>query len=193
MVIGTPFVGRRREVDLLRGKLFAPGLGTAQFVRRTGGPGVGETRPLAEFAAPARDGGVTMVSGRAGEYERHVAFGVLSDDGLSTMDTEDGQDAIDVERDRANRARHLVRHPPRARYDATGGDPLCLEALARHPDADGSTALAAELATLSHIDLQVARRPLPVGPTEAHALALGEPNGLSDPDSARALSLLPHA
>lgn len=238
VVIGTPFVGRRREVDLLRGKLFAPGLGTAQFVRLTGESGVGKTRLLTEFATLARDRGVAVVSGRAGEFERHVPFGVLSGDGLSTMDTQDVLDAIDVERYRVHRAirsrlvelaapaglalllddvhwaddaslellDHLVRHPPRARvvivaayrprqapprlsaalsdgveeielgaltfaearqlvgqdldrarYDAAGGNPLYLEALARHPDADGNAALAAELATLSHIDLQVAR------------------------------------
>ena len=245
MVIGTPLVGRRRELDLLRGKLFAPGLGTAQFVRLTGEPGVGKTRLLAEFAALARDGGVAVVSGRAGEFERHVPFGVLSGDGLSTVDNPEVMDsevmdsgAIDVERYRVHRAirarlvelaapaglalllddvhwaddaslellDHLVRHPPRARvvivaayrprqapsrlsaalsdgveeielgaltfaearqlvgedldrarYDAAGGNPLYLEALARHPDADGNAALAAELATLGHVDLQVAR------------------------------------
>jgi ATP/maltotriose-dependent transcriptional regulator MalT len=235
VVIGTPFVGRRHELDLLRGKLFAPGHGAARFVRVTAEPGMGKTRLLAEFAALARDGGVTVVAGRASEFERHVPFGVLSGDSLSTVDM---ADAIDVERYRVHRAirarlvelaapaglalllddvhwaddaslellDHLVRHPPQARvvvvaayrprqapprlsaalsdgveeielgaltftearqlvgddldrtrYDAAAGNPLYLEALARHPDADGHAALAAELATLSHIDLQVAR------------------------------------
>jgi hypothetical protein len=104
VVIGTPFVGRRREVDLLRGKLFAPGLGTAQFVSVTGEPGVGKTRLPAEYATLARDGGVAVMSGRAGEFERHVPFGVLPGDGLSTVDTQDVLDAIDVERYRVHRA-----------------------------------------------------------------------------------------
>jgi DNA-binding CsgD family transcriptional regulator len=240
VVIGTPFVGRRRELDLLRGKLFAPGLGTARFVRVTGEPGVGKTRLLAEFAVQARDAGVAVLAGRASEFERHVPFGLLSGDGPSTVDVADSidTDAIDVERYRVHRAirarlvelaapaglvlllddvhwaddaslellDHLVRHPPRARvvvvaayrprqapprlsaalsdgveeislsaltfdearelvgddldrtrYDAAAGNPLYLEALSRHPDADGHTALAAELATLGHVDLQVAR------------------------------------
>ena len=235
VVIGAPFVGRRHELDLLRGKLFAPGLGTARFVGVTGEPGMGKTRLLAEFAATAADAGVLVVAGRAGEFERHVPFGVLSGDTLSTVDI---HGAIDVERYQLHRAirtrlvelaapaglvlllddvhwaddaslellDHLVRHPPRARvvivaayrprqapprlsaalsdgveeirlsaltfaearelvgddldrarYDAAGGNPLYLEALARHPDAKGNGALAAELATLGHIDLQVAR------------------------------------
>ncbi|GAA3431279.1 AAA family ATPase [Kutzneria kofuensis] len=235
MVIGTPFVGRRRELDLLRGKLFDPRPGAARFVGVTGGPGLGKTRLLAEFAAVARDAGVPVVAGRASEFERHVPFGVLSGDSSSTVDI---HDPIDVERYRVHRAirsrlvelaapaglalllddvhwaddaslellDHLVRHPPRARvvivaayrprqapprlsaalsdgveeielgaltfaearelfgddldrarYAAAAGNPLYLEALARHPDADGHGALAAELATLGHIDLQVAR------------------------------------
>jgi hypothetical protein len=181
VVIGTPFVGRRRELDLLRGKLFAPGLGTARFVGVTGEPGMGKTRLLAEFAAAAAAAGVLVMSGRAGEFERHVPFGVLLGDTLSTVDI---HGAIDVERYQLHRAirtrlvelaaqagvvlllddaslellDHLVRHPPRARVVIVAAcrprqaPPRLSAAL-----SDGVEEIELAAFSFAEIDLQVAR------------------------------------
>jgi DNA-binding CsgD family transcriptional regulator len=51
-----------------------------------GEPGIGKTRLLDELAEHARDRGMALARGRAGEYERNVPFGLIGEvlDGLSS-------------------------------------------------------------------------------------------------------------
>ena len=71
VVIGTPLVGRRRELDPLRGKPFPPGLGPAGS---SAAPDVVGRRPPTGF-------------------ERPVPLTALAGVALSTMDTETGPSA----------------------------------------------------------------------------------------------------
>lgn len=64
-----PFVGRRRELDLLRGHLDSGGL-----VIVTGDPGIGKTRLAEEFATHAEEHGAVVRWGRCWEGDGAPAF-----------------------------------------------------------------------------------------------------------------------
>ncbi|MEO7435963.1 MAG: AAA family ATPase, partial [Candidatus Binatia bacterium] len=64
-----PFVGRRRELDLLRGHLGSGGL-----VIVTGDPGIGKTRLAEEFSAHAEEHGAVIRWGRCWEGDGAPAF-----------------------------------------------------------------------------------------------------------------------
>ncbi|MFG3498876.1 AAA family ATPase [Streptomyces sp. NPDC047928] len=74
-----PFVSRSVELGRLDAVLKRmDGAGPA-VVDITGGAGIGKSRLLAEFTALARQRGVTLLRGRATEYERHSPFQPFAD------------------------------------------------------------------------------------------------------------------
>src|SRR2546421_12498362 len=79
-------VGRRTEIDALQQVLGRVAAGQPHVVEIYGEPGIGKTRLLDELAEHARDRGMTLAFGRAGEYERNVPFGLIGDalEGLSS-------------------------------------------------------------------------------------------------------------
>jgi ATP/maltotriose-dependent transcriptional regulator MalT len=70
----TTFVGRERELGLLRGMLNDARAGRGGVAFITGEPGIGKTRLAEEFAADARRSGATVVWGRCHEGEGAPAF-----------------------------------------------------------------------------------------------------------------------
>jgi DNA-binding SARP family transcriptional activator len=64
--VGTPFVGRQRELDEMLG-VYAQAADDAQFVVLEGDPGIGKTRLAGEFAAAAAGRGSLTVWARANE------------------------------------------------------------------------------------------------------------------------------
>lgn len=55
----------------------------------TGAAGIGKSRLVAEFCARARDRGMTVLRGRATEYEQHLPYQPLAD-ALADLDIETG-------------------------------------------------------------------------------------------------------
>ncbi|MEV7829481.1 LuxR family transcriptional regulator [Streptomyces subrutilus] len=80
----TPPVGRAAELDRLDAVVEGlagrggPGGGPG-VVDLTGAAGIGKSRLLAELCARAAARGLTVLRGRATEYERHVPFGLFTD------------------------------------------------------------------------------------------------------------------
>lgn len=91
MMRRTPLVGRAAElrhlVEVLDG-------GAPAVVDLTGAAGIGKSRLLTELCARAADRGMTVLRGRAAEFERHIPFGVFTD-AFTDLDTgpPDGPDA----------------------------------------------------------------------------------------------------
>ncbi|WP_328507907.1 helix-turn-helix transcriptional regulator [Streptomyces sp. NBC_00391] len=87
----APLVSRQTELDRLAGVL--DGLtGTGHgptVVDVTGAAGIGKSRLVSEFCARARDRGMTVLRGRATEYERHLPYQPLAD-ALADLDAEAG-------------------------------------------------------------------------------------------------------
>ncbi|MDX2946790.1 helix-turn-helix transcriptional regulator [Streptomyces caniscabiei] len=87
----APLVGRETELarlaDVLDG-LSGPGHGPA-VVDVTGAAGIGKSRLVSEFCARAREKGMTVLRGRATEYERHLPYQPLAD-ALADLDTGTG-------------------------------------------------------------------------------------------------------
>ncbi|MFD4134388.1 AAA family ATPase [Streptomyces goshikiensis] len=74
----TPLVGRGAELDRLDAVLDGPG-GPPGVVDLTGAAGIGKSRLLAEACGRAEERGLTVLRGRATEYERHIPFRVFGD------------------------------------------------------------------------------------------------------------------
>ncbi|WP_432102258.1 helix-turn-helix transcriptional regulator [Streptomyces sp. bgisy091] len=72
-------VGRGAELQLLDTVIDRLALGTPSYVDITGEAGIGKTRLLAEFCLRARRRGVTVLRGRAAEYEQHLPFHPFTD------------------------------------------------------------------------------------------------------------------
>jgi DNA-binding CsgD family transcriptional regulator/tetratricopeptide (TPR) repeat protein len=75
----APFVGRFVELGRLDSVLEQLGREGPAVVDVTGEAGIGKSRLLAEFCARARGRGLTVLRGRATEYERHSPFGPFAD------------------------------------------------------------------------------------------------------------------
>ncbi|GLX51446.1 hypothetical protein Shyhy01_43960 [Streptomyces hygroscopicus subsp. hygroscopicus] len=74
-----PLVGRERELAVLRSAVSACRDGVSTLVEITGDPGLGKTRLLSELADLAGSEGLTVLSGRASEFEPQRSFGVFVD------------------------------------------------------------------------------------------------------------------
>src|SRR6266481_4525903 len=74
--IATPtnFVGRDREMALLRGGVDEAHAGRGRFVLLAGEPGIGKTRTAEEVATYARERGMQVLWGRCYEGEGAPAF-----------------------------------------------------------------------------------------------------------------------
>ena len=71
---GDGIVGRRRELDALRGWLDTAREGAGRLVLCVGEPGIGKTRLAQELAGVALAGGTTVAWGRCVEAEGAPAF-----------------------------------------------------------------------------------------------------------------------
>lgn len=76
---GSPLVGRTAELGLLDTVIDRLGHETPPFVDITGAAGIGKSRLMAELCLRARRRGVTVLRGRAAEYERHLPFHPFAD------------------------------------------------------------------------------------------------------------------
>ncbi|MFE9842953.1 helix-turn-helix transcriptional regulator [Streptomyces goshikiensis] len=74
----TPLVGREAELGRLDAVLDGPG-GPPGVVDLTGAAGIGKSRLLTEVCGRAEERGLTVLRGRATEYERHIPFRVFGD------------------------------------------------------------------------------------------------------------------
>lgn len=72
------FVGRQRELAQLDSLLDALPAGPTP-VEIVGEPGIGKSRLLHEIGERAAGRGLTVLAGRAGEFERDLPFGVFLD------------------------------------------------------------------------------------------------------------------
>lgn len=82
MLERTPLVGRGAELDRLDGVLDGTAEGhegTPCVVDLTGAAGIGKSRLLTEVCGRARARGLTVLRGRATEYERHIPFRLFTD------------------------------------------------------------------------------------------------------------------
>jgi DNA-binding NarL/FixJ family response regulator len=75
----APFVGRSAETALLDSVLDGLKGGGPALVDVTGEAGIGKSRLLARIRESARSRGLTVLSGRATEYEQHSPFGPFAD------------------------------------------------------------------------------------------------------------------
>lgn len=76
---GSPLVGRKAELGLLDTVIDRLGRGGPPLVDITGAAGIGKSRLMAELCLRARRRGVTVLRGRAAEYERHLPFHPFAD------------------------------------------------------------------------------------------------------------------
>ncbi|MFG3140271.1 AAA family ATPase [Streptomyces sp. NPDC048211] len=76
---GSPLVGRSAELRLLDTVIDRLGHGAPSLVDLTGAAGIGKSRLMAELCLRARRRGVTVLRGRATEYERHLPFHPFAD------------------------------------------------------------------------------------------------------------------
>ena len=74
-----PLAGREQEMAVLRSAVTACAGGTSTIVEITGDPGLGKSRMLAELGDLARAEGLTVLSGRASEFEQQRSFGAFAD------------------------------------------------------------------------------------------------------------------
>ncbi|WP_063757866.1 ATP-binding protein [Streptomyces fulvoviolaceus] len=75
----APFVGRAAELGRLGSALDRLGKQGPAVIDITGEAGIGKSRLLAEFSAHARGRGLTVLRGRATEYEQHSPFRPFAD------------------------------------------------------------------------------------------------------------------
>ncbi|WP_415925102.1 helix-turn-helix transcriptional regulator [Streptomyces sp. ND04-05B] len=76
---GSPLVGRSAELGKLDTVIDRMGRGGPSLVDITGAAGIGKSRLMAELCLRARRRGVTVLRGRATEYERHLPFQPFAD------------------------------------------------------------------------------------------------------------------
>ncbi|MBV6701812.1 AAA family ATPase [Kitasatospora aureofaciens] len=100
----TSFVSRSAEVGQLDAVLDRLGRGAPAVVDISGGPGIGKSRLLDEFCLRARSRGVTVLRGRATEYEQHAPFQPFTD-AFSDLDPQALQSAPEL----ANTAAPILR------------------------------------------------------------------------------------
>ncbi|WP_405605270.1 AAA family ATPase [Streptomyces sp. NBC_01410] len=84
----APLVGRSVELARLDSALECLGEGGPTIVDITGEAGIGKSRLLTEFCVLARSRGVTVLRGRATEYERHSPFQPFAD-ALADLDQQE--------------------------------------------------------------------------------------------------------
>ncbi|MFF7947646.1 helix-turn-helix transcriptional regulator [Streptomyces griseorubiginosus] len=72
-------VGREQEMKLLRSAIVACADGDSTVIEITGDAGLGKTRLLAEMSYLAQSEGLSVLSGRASEFEQQRAFGAFAD------------------------------------------------------------------------------------------------------------------
>ncbi|MDG5801864.1 AAA family ATPase [Streptomyces ossamyceticus] len=76
----TPLVSRAAELARLEPMLAPePGSGGPAVVDLTGAAGIGKSRLMAEFCRRAEDRGMTVLRGRATEYEQHIPYQPFTD------------------------------------------------------------------------------------------------------------------
>lgn len=75
----SPLVGRTAELELLDRVIDQLGHGAPPFVDIIGAAGIGKSRLMTELCLRARRRGVTVLRGRAAEYERHLPFHPFAD------------------------------------------------------------------------------------------------------------------
>ncbi|MFP5361168.1 MAG: helix-turn-helix transcriptional regulator [Thermoleophilia bacterium] len=88
LATGEQLVGRDRELGTLEDALAAVRGGAARVVGVFGEPGIGKSALLRELSAMATAAGLLVLSGRAAEHERDLAFGLAVDaldDHVSTL------------------------------------------------------------------------------------------------------------
>ncbi|MFJ3233848.1 AAA family ATPase [Streptomyces sp. NPDC086787] len=114
-------VGRSSEIARLDAVLAElGGAGTPAVVDIAGEPGIGKSRLLAEVCARARLAGLTVLRGRATEYEQHVPFQAFTD---ALADAGPGAPAADPALAGAEVVLHGIQHVP--------SDPAAQDAAAR--------------------------------------------------------------
>ena len=74
-----PLTGREHEMSVLRSAVTACADGASTVIEITGDPGLGKSRLLAELGDMARAEGLTVLSGRASEFEQQRSFGAFTD------------------------------------------------------------------------------------------------------------------
>lgn len=74
-----PLAGREQEMAVLRSAVSTCRDGVSTVIEITGDPGLGKTRLLSELADLAEVEGLTVLSGRASEFEPQRSFGVFVD------------------------------------------------------------------------------------------------------------------
>lgn len=77
--VRPPLVGREAESRVLRSIVEACAKGRSAVVEITGDPGLGKTRLLAELGELAGAAGLSVLSGRASEFEQERSFGVFAE------------------------------------------------------------------------------------------------------------------
>jgi DNA-binding NarL/FixJ family response regulator len=77
--VRAPLVGRESEARALRAAVEACALRRSTVLEITGDPGIGKTRLLAELGDLAAAAGLTVLSGRASEFESERSFGVFAE------------------------------------------------------------------------------------------------------------------
>jgi predicted ATPase len=93
----TTFIGRERELTLLRGRLAAAAAGSPGTVLVGGEPGIGKTRLGFELAREAHDEGWRVLAGRAYESEAMPPYSPLIE-ALVGIPTRSGVDSPDLRR-----------------------------------------------------------------------------------------------
>ncbi len=76
---GSPLVGRTAEIAQFDAVLDRLGRGSPAVVDLTGAAGIGKSRLVGEFCLRARRRGLTVLRGRATEYEQHLPFQPFAD------------------------------------------------------------------------------------------------------------------
>ncbi|MFC0064573.1 AAA family ATPase [Umezawaea endophytica] len=95
---GTKTAGRRVEIGKFTEILRRLPHNRPQVVEIHGETGIGKTRLLDELARMAVDHGMELVSGRAGEYERDVPFGMVGEalERLAGVDDDEARTVLDA-------------------------------------------------------------------------------------------------
>ncbi|KAA0924117.1 LuxR family transcriptional regulator, partial [Streptomyces apricus] len=207
-------VGRATELERLDAVLdrTLEGGGGPCVVDLAGSAGIGKSRLLAEFCRRARARGMTVLRGRATEYERHIPYRPFSD-ALADHDVQVTQpgaqdahgDRFGLQRTLARQLAHIARSGPGlcvAVDDLHWADPASLELLdhlVRHPpDAplvivvarrDRQTTASLDAALTRGIDLGTVQR-LRLGPlTEQDCVEVLAPGSAPAVQRARAAEL----